>query len=111
MIFTYSKNKFSLVATVTLGIILNAFYSLPSIAQTNNLEAETINNLRVKSNTDWNFPSENESVSVADDLKELDEYNISESDLPDIRLIEHKRKWSNQLNYQRYSLEGALYDY
>ncbi len=111
MTFTDSKNKFSSVAAIALGTILGAFYILPSAAQTNSLESETINNLKIQSDTDWNFSSEDESISVADDLKELDKYNISESDLPDIQLIKHKRRWSNHLNYRRYSLEGALYDY
>ena len=111
MIFASLPKKLSFV-TIALGTILTTFYSLPSIAQTNNVvQNKPVENWKLESRTDWNFSSEDESVSVADDLKELREYNISESDLPDVELIKQNGGWRDRLYNRRYTLEAEFYEY
>ncbi|MEL7407239.1 MAG: hypothetical protein AAFN00_09775 [Cyanobacteria bacterium J06558_2] len=67
-----------------------------------NIEAEEL---------DWSFSSENESLSVEDDIRELKDYSISNEAEIDVQLIEEERKWGNQGDVQDYSLEAEFYNY
>ena len=87
-----------------------AGFSLSVGAQTdpNTFEFDKI---EVGEDTDWEFKSENESVSVQDDLENLKEYSISGSDDSEVRLTEEERRWGNRGDGREYSIETEVYDY
>ncbi|MGK7951256.1 MAG: hypothetical protein AB4368_21350 [Xenococcaceae cyanobacterium] len=87
-------------------------YSLPLNAQTNTSEYEVLNNIETEENIDWSFSSEDESISIKDDLKELGDYSISESELEeDLELTEEDPKWGNRGDVEDLSIEAEVYDY
>lgn len=89
-----------------------AIYGLPLAAQTNPSE-EFFQDIQVGENTNWNFTSEDETISIQDNLKQLREYNISDSDPDlDIQLEEEDRRWGNNIGGpEEYSIETEIYDY
>ena len=98
--------KTVLASGVALGLLAT---STVSNAQANSsgfefdrLEAEESN---------WDFAGEDESISVKDDLQELDEYKISDVEEFDVRLIEEDRRWGNRGDVEDYKLKTDVYDY
>lgn len=102
--------KFS-IQVIALGTMLG-IYSLPLNAQTNTSEYDVLNNIEIEENIDWTFSSEDESISIKDDLKELGDYSISESELEeDLELTEEEPKWGNRGDVEDLSIEAEIYDY
>ncbi len=95
---------------IALGSLSILVYSLPISAQTNNDEVN-IEDWNISSDTEWDFSSEDESVSVKDQLKQLGEYNSSQPDPRDIKLLQENHRWGNQGDVEDYSLETDIYNY
>ena len=88
--------------------------SLPLNAQTNSLESDFLKDIEAGENMEWNFSSSDEPISVKDDLKELGDYSISESDPIDFELEENGQRLDTRRYPQyieRYSIETEVYDY
>ncbi|MDJ0636923.1 MAG: hypothetical protein QNJ34_27340 [Xenococcaceae cyanobacterium MO_188.B29] len=102
------KKKFFIQA-IALGAILST-YSLPLNAQTNTSEYDFLKDNTTEANIDWNFSSEEESISIKDDLKELGEYSISEPD-SDTEIVEEEQKWGNRGDVEDFSIETEVYDH
>lgn len=88
--------------------------SLPLNAQTNSLESDFLKDIEVGENVEWNFSSSDESISIEDDLNELGDYSISESDPLDFELEENGQRLNTRRYPQyieRYSIETEVYDY
>jgi xanthine dehydrogenase molybdopterin-binding subunit B len=105
---------------IALGGLSLLVYSLPISAQTNTNEVnitqtntDKINteDWNISSNTEWNFSSEDESVSVKDRLKQFGEYNSSQPDSRDVELLQENQRWGNQGDVEDYSLETDIYNY
>ncbi len=102
--------KFSIQA-IAIGTMLG-IYSLPLNAQANTSEYDFLNNIETEENIDWSFSSEDESISIKDDLKELGDYSISESELEeDLELTDEDPKWGNRGDVEDLSIEAEVYDY
>lgn len=86
--------------------LLAGIYSLPLNAQDTvlgeDIEAE---------NLDWTFTSENEPITVEDDIRELKTYSLSEDEDTDLQLEEEDRKWGNRGDIEDYTFEVEVYDY
>jgi hypothetical protein len=98
---------------IALGTTLAITYNLPLNAQSdrlgNNISREGITPNR---NFNWSFSSENESISLQDNLQELREYSISESDVEaDSKLTENTQKWGNRGDVEDRSFKVEVYDY
>ena len=106
---TTAKSAMRLSA-IALGIIVVNLFTLPTNAQTNTSESFNFEEISVGENTDWNFTSENETISVEDNIKNLEDFDISNSNDSDVRLIE-KRGWGNREARPEYSVETTIYDY
>ena len=118
-----SKN----VVVVRLGLaiatsfLLANSYVLSTNAQTNSLEASTENNYSDgylegigTGETNWDFSSEQESLSLEDKLKELPEFSIFKSEPDselDLELVEENPRGDNLGNSRKYLLETEIYDY
>ena len=109
MFTIHNIGKYS-VAIAFISAILN-FSGLPSNAQTDRTEYYFLEDVEARTRANWDFPSEDESTSIKDDLQELSEYDLSESDLEDIQLVEEDRKWGNKGDARNYSIEAEIYDY
>ena len=102
-------NKQFLIQAIALGTILH-IYSLPLNAQTSTSEYDFLKDSKTEANSDWNFSSEEESISIEDDLEELGEYSISEPD-SDTEIIEEEPKWGNRGDVEDFSIETEVYDH
>ena len=99
-------------SAIALGLIFLNLNGLSLNAQTNTSEYSFLEDIEAGVNVDWHFPSENESISVKDDIKELEGYSISESDPEaDVQIIEENRRWGNRGDVEDFSLEAEFYDY
>ena len=96
---------------IAFGAALTTLYCLPLNAQTRITESNP-ENWELREKSDWTFSSENESISIKDDLEELEEYSISEpSTETDLEIPEEAPKWVNRGDVEDYSLEVEVYDY
>ena len=98
-------------SAIALGIIVVNFSALPTKAQTYTSESFNFEEISVGENTEWNFTSEDETISVEDNIKNLEEFEISESDDSDVRLVEEKGKWGNRGARSDYLIKTTIYDY
>ena len=85
--------------------------SLSVRAQTEPNTSFEFDKIEVGEDTGWEFESKNESISVQDDLKDLQEYSISGSEDTDVRLVEEERRWGNRGDGRDYSIETDVYGY
>ena len=98
---------------ITSSSVLASTYSLPLHAQTSTVDGSSIlEGVETGEDLDWSFTSEDEPISVKDDIKELEDYSLSGSDSEtDLELIEEERKWGNRGDVEDYSVEVEVYDY
>ena len=82
-----------------------------SIAQTEPSQSLEFERIQVGEDTDWEFKGENESISVEDDLEQLQDYSISGSEESDVRLTESERRWGNRGDAEDYTIETEVYGY
>lgn len=107
------KLKLRVGLTITLGLIVANVYSLPLKAQTRTLNDTMFQNIEA-GEEGWNFVSEEETKSIQDNLKNLEDYSILDNNNSDIRLVEEDPIWRKQgerPNYPDYLLETDIYDY
>ncbi|MBE9045065.1 hypothetical protein IQ255_11730 [Pleurocapsales cyanobacterium LEGE 10410] len=97
---------------IAFGFTLATIYSLPLVAQTDTPE-DLFEDIQAGENATWNFTSEEETLSIENNLEELGEYSISNSELDtNIELKEENRRWGNNLGGpEEYSIETEIYDY
>lgn len=70
-----------------------------------------LQDIETGTNVDWSFSSEDEPLSVKDDIKELEDYSLSDSDAEaDMQLIEEDRRWGNRGDVEDYSIEAEFYE-
>lgn len=96
---------------ISFSFLIASTCSLPVNAQTSTSEHDFLEDIKAGTNVDWNFSSENESISIKDNINELEEYNLSEVDSIDVQLTEENRRWGNRGQARDYSIEAEVYDY
>ncbi len=102
------------LSAVALGIIVVNFSTLPSNAQSRTADSFNFDDLSAGGKGSWNFKSEDEAVSIRDDLKELREYDISGVEYFDVRAIQ-RRNWRNRRGANQgdryYYIENRIFPY
>lgn len=99
------------LSAIALGIIIVNIYSFPLNAQTDASEEVLLENLEVEEEGSWSFSSEDETISIQDNLEKLGEYDISTPHDSDWRLTEEERRWGNRGDRPDYTLETEVYNY
>ena len=100
---------------LSLGIIFTGFSSLPVYAQSKTADSFNFDELSA-GGSNWNFSSEDETVSIRDDLNRLEEYDAGIENF-DIRVIRERRRrlgikrWGNRGDRSLYSIDDGLYPY
>ena len=99
-------------SAIALGLMA-ANVGLPLQAQTQSEISESISFEDIEAGNDgsWNFSSEDETVSIEDNLQELGEYDISTPYDSELRLTEEERRWGNTGDRPDYTLETEVYNY
>lgn len=92
---------------IAIGTLLTGIYSLPLNAQDTVLGDE----IEAGKNKRWSFTSEDESITIKDDIKELRTYSISDDEDSDLELEEEDRRWGNRGDVDDYTFEVEVYDY
>lgn len=105
-----TKTKIYL-SVVAIGAIAVGFFALPTKAQTETSENFSFEQIGVDEEVEFNFVGENETTSVRDELEQLEEYSISESDDFDGKLIEENKNRANRGAQSRYKLQTDIYNY
>ena len=108
---TTSKKAIHLSAIV--GTIVFNFSVPPSNAQSTTAESFNFEEISA-GDSGWNFKSEDETVSIRNNLKELREYDISGGEYFDVRAIQ-RRNWRNQRGGtdadRYYHIENRIFPY
>ena len=105
------------LGVIALGTIVINFFTLPSNAQSRTADSFNFDEISVGDDRNWNFSSEDETVSIRNNLKQLREYDISGTENFDVRLIRERRRelgirrWGNQGDRPYYSIEDGIYPY
>lgn len=108
----FDQNKITKCLWKTLfSFLIISICSSPINAQTSTSEHDFLEDIKAGNNGDWNFSSENESISIKDNINKLEEYNFSEVDSIDVQLTEENRRWGNRGRAKDYSIEAEIYDY
>ena len=100
-----------------LGIIVAGFSPLPVHSQSKTADSFNFDELSAGGRGNWNFSSEDETVSIRDDLNQLKEYDISGIENFDIRVIRERRRrlgikrWGNRGDRSLYFIDDGLYPY
>ena len=100
-----------------LGIIVAGFSPLPVHSQSKTADSFNFDELSAGGRGNWNFSSEDETVSIRDDLNQLKEYDISGIENFDIRVIRERRRrlgikrWGNRGDRSLYFIDDRLYPY
>jgi|GEM_PF-5307195 len=94
-------------SAIALG--LTAFNTISSAqAQTNTVDSFQFDKIELEEDN-WNFQSENETVSIQDNLQDLRQYSIDDLVDTDVRLVE--KKWGNRGDVDDYSIKTNIYNY
>ena len=95
---TELRSKLRVIPTglaIALGALVANVYSLPLNAQTGTLKDTLFQNIEAGKDG-WNFISEEETISIQNNLQEFGDYSISNSTFDsDIRLTEEDKRWGN----------------
>lgn len=110
---TTAKSAIHLSA-VALGIIVVNFSTLPSNAQSTTADSFNFEEISAGGKGSWSFSSEDETVSVDNNLKQLNEYDISGVESFDVRSIQ-RRNWRNRRGGNQgdryYYIENRIFPY
>ena len=102
----------NVVKLSALAIGLIALNSTLSNAQTSSSESFKFERIEVGEETNWGFSSEDETTSVRDDIKELKDYSISDSDdSADVRITDEAPRWNNRGELEDFSIDADVYEY
>ena len=82
----------------------------PVNAQTDAVPADYLEDIQAGKDSEWQFSGTTESVSIEDDISNLEEYRIQNSDVSDIQLTEGSRRGTND-SIQDYSIKTDIYNY
>ena len=110
MLFT-TNIKLRLGAIALLPLLVSLPLSLNAQTTTSTSDEISFEDIEAGEEGSWNFSSEDETVSIEDNLKELREYDISSPYDSEVELTEEKRRWGNTGYPRDYTLETEIYDY
>ncbi|MEL7418594.1 MAG: hypothetical protein AAGK10_08460 [Cyanobacteria bacterium J06555_3] len=82
-------------------------------AQTKTSDSFEFEQLQTGEDVNWSFSSEAETISIQDNLQQLTELSISDSNDSDVRLVDENdsRVWGNRGDKEAYSFEAEVYNY
>lgn len=108
MLFTTNKQ---LGAIALVSFLVGVPLSLN--AQTTTAENIPFDEIEAGKDGSWNFSSEDETISIQDNLQELREYDISTPYDSEVELVEKDPRWGwdNRGSRPDYTLETEVYDY
>ena len=102
---------------LSLGIMIAGFSPLSVHSQSKTADSFNFDELSAGGRGNWNFLSEDETVSIRDNLNNLREYDISGRENFDIRVIGENRRrlgikrWGNRGDRLYYPLEDRIFPF
>ena len=96
------------LSAIAIGLI--AFSSI-SNAQTSSSESFEFERIEVGEEINWDFSSEDETTSIKDDIKELKDYSISDTEDSDVRITDEEPRFDNRGELQDFSIDADVYEY
>lgn len=98
------------LSAIALGTIVVNLYTLPVDAQSRTADSFNFEEIGI-GQENWSFESENETVSLEDEIEELPEYDLSNSADFEVELTEENKRWGNRGDGRDYSITTDVYDY
>ena len=102
------------LSAVALAAIAVSFSTLSSNAQSTTADSFNFEKISAGGKGNWNFSSEDETVSIRNNLNQLREYDISGVENFDVRLIQ-RRNWRNRRGGNQgdryYYIENRIFPY
>ncbi len=107
------------LSTIAIVTIVANVSAISTYAQSTTADSFNFEELSAGGEGGWNFSSENETVSIKDDLRQLGDYDISGVESFNIRLTPRNRRrlgigrWANKGDRPYYSLDNRIlpFDY
>ena len=102
---------------IAQNVVKLSAIALGLIALTSSVNAQTNNSdfkfepIEVGEETNWSFSSEDETPSIKDDMKELEDYSISDTEDSDIRITDEAPRRSNRGELEDFSIDADLFEY
>ena len=96
----------AIALTVTIAPMLNFPANAQTDAEPNNLE-----NIEAGTNSEWSFSGTSESLSIEDEVGNLQNYSIQNSELNDLKLTEESRRRDSDRGIKDYGVEAEVYNY
>ena len=95
------------------------FYSIAALVIVFPVNAQTpkeadsfLEDISAGKNVDWHFSSEAESISLQDDIAELQQYDLETSEVKlDREVILRERKWDRIRNVENFLIDADIYQY
>jgi len=113
----YTDESRHLGKIILFGIIACNLFIGSANAQSRTADSFNFDKITVGNESNWNFSSEDETVSIRDNLQNLREYDLSNIENFDLRLIRERRRrlgikrWGNKGDRSYYSIEDGVYPY
>lgn len=108
MLKSIKINPKILIVELFLLIIVQGIYILQLNAQNNTSEFDSLNNIQVEKDIEFDFSNQNESISIQENIQKLDDYNISE---PELQPREQEQEWGNTGDVKSHSVDFDIYNY
>ena len=108
--FTTAKAAMHLSA-IAIGIVVVKLLILPTHAQSTTADSFNFEEISVGDQNGWNFSSKNETASLRDEIQQLGEYNISNADNFNVKLVQENRTWANKGDRPYYYIENKIAPY
>ena len=102
---------------IARNVVKLSAIALGLIALTSSVNAQTNNSdfkfepIEVGEETNWSFSSEDETTSIKDDIKELKDYSISDTEDSDIRITDEEPRFDNRGELEDFSIDADLFEY
>ncbi len=97
-----------LIVELFLLIIIQGIYILQLNAQNHTSESDSLNNIQVEKDIEFDFPNQNESISIQENIQKIENYNISE---PELEPREQEQQWGNTGDVKPHSVDFDIYNY
>ena len=101
--------------TFTVGLAMAIVLIFPANAETERSQYSSLTNIdtiEVGNDGRWQFSSEAKSISIKDEIAELDDYSIVEAERKlEPKTVVNQARWGNRGDVADFSLDTNVYEY
>ena len=99
------------LSAIAIGISIINFPMLKTNAQSTTADSFNFEEISIGDDSGWNFSSEDETASLRDEIQNLGEYNISDTNNFNVKLVQENPAWANKTGRPYYYIENRIAPY